>query len=75
MSPRPLNVLLLLSSAQKPDPFEQIDILEQESNKDLDGVTHFVTTRRCAGISITPKLSDPGAPKRRYVLVDRRNVQ
>ena len=53
MSPRPLNVLLLLSSEQKPEPIEQIDVLEQESNKNPDGVTHFVTTRRCAE-SLTP---------------------
>ena len=47
MSLRPINVLLLLSSAQKPDPIEELDILENESIKSPDGITHFVATRRC----------------------------
>jgi hypothetical protein len=50
--------------------------LERRGLTVLSGVMHALQDRlpdwKVAIISVTPKLTDPGAPKRRYVMVDRR---
>jgi hypothetical protein len=50
--------------------------LERRGLTVLSGVMHAPQDRlpdwKVAIISVTPKLTDPGAPKRRYVMVDRR---
>ena len=60
------------------DILSSVQELEQRGLTVLSGVMHTpregIPNWKVALLSITPKLSDPGAPKRRYVLVDRRNV-
>jgi transcriptional regulator with XRE-family HTH domain len=52
--------------------------LERRGLTVLSGVMHAPQDRlpdwKVAIVSVTPKLTDPGAPKRRYVMVDRRVV-
>jgi hypothetical protein len=63
----------------QPRYFELFHVVGERRRVDAHAIAHRAAGERVrafaekvAIISVTPKLTDPGAPKRRYVMVDRR---